>query len=487
MSGRKVTKDRVEMPAQDPKCRICNWNQVETGISLADAKKEAGRCLQDGARKCESGCPVGIPIHSMLEFVEKGWMRRAANLVREHNLLLAITSLVCPQTEQCEAACLIAKSKNPAVAIGNVERAIYEWERDNGGPQIPTLLPENGKCVAIVGSGPAGLTAAAFLRVYGYRVVIFEALHVAGGVLMYGIPEFRLPKAVVQGEVDYILSFGGIELVKNTFISKRFTVEELKREFDAIYFASGAGKPIPLGIPGEDLFGVLTANEWLTRVNLLHGNLAEYETHLPDFKNIVIFGGGNVAMDSVRSGKRVITERVRGMLEETSSTIAYRRSKELMPARVQEVHHAEEEDVAIQGQVSPIRILSEDGKRVSGVECVRTELGEPDASGRRRPVEVAGSNFILPADLVVTALGNKPNPAVINQMEGVRVGRGGNVCVDKEGRTSVPGLFAGGDLGRGGATVILATGDGKSAALAIHKWLSKETPWPTPEEWKPIT
>lgn len=483
---RPATGTQVAMPTQCAFARRCNWSQVETGISPEAACLEAKRCLQDPEHRCEMGCPVGIPIHKVLEFVQKGWWRKAVNLVREHDLLLGITSLVCPQTEQCEKECVVGRKGNPPVSIGAIERAIWEWERDHGGPQIPTLAPLNGKCVAVVGSGPAGLTAAAVLRVYGYNVVMFEALHIAGGVLMYGIPEFRLPKAVVQGEVEYILSFGGIELVKNTFIGKRYTVAELRSEFDAVFFATGAGKPIPLGIPGEDSFGVMTANEWLTRVNLMHGNMPGYETQIPDFKKIIIFGGGNVAMDSVRSGLRVITEHIQGTLADTSATIAYRRSHDEMPARVQEIHHADEEGARIETLIAPVRILN-DGKRVTGVECVRNELGEPDASGRRRPIEIPGSNFILPADLVVTAIGQKPNPAVINQIEGVMVGRGGNIRVDSLGRTSAEGCFAGGDLGRGGATVILATGDGQNAARAIHQWLSGAWKWPGKDEFRPIT
>ena len=464
------------MPALDPSCRICNWHQVETGISLAEAKKEAMRCLRDPACRCESGCPVNIPIHTMLEFVKKGWMRKAANLVREHNLLLAITSLVCPQSEQCEAektGCVIGASGNPPVSIGAVERAIFEWECQNGGPQIPTLMSENGKCIAVVGSGPAGLTAAAFLRKYGYHVVIFEALPKPGGVLMYGIPEFRLPKKIVENEIEFIRSFGGIEIVTCSSIGKQFTVSELRKAFDSVFFATGAGKPIPLGIPGEDTFGVMSANQWLFSINFLHANDPRYETHIPDFKKIAIIGGGNVALDSVRAGKRVLTEKVQTVLAETSAGIIYRRDEASMPARVQEIHHGKEEGVNLLTQVAPLRITSGDG-RASGLECVRTKLGEPDKSGRRSPVNIEGSNFWVPADLIISALGNKPNPAVIEQMEGVITDRGYVVVIN--GHTSIPGFFAGGDLS-GGGTVIRATGDGKIAARAIHEYLTGK-PWP---------
>ena len=474
-----IKKSTAFVPAQDPAIRICNWNQVEGAVSQKEAVEEAMRCLDCFSHGCESGCPVNIPIHTVLEFVRRGWFRKAVNLVRSYNLLLAITSLVCPQSEQCESGCAIKRSAGcDPVFFGAIERFLYEWECANGGPQIPSLLPKNGKRVAVVGSGPAGLTTAAFLRVYGYEVVVFEALPVAGGVLMYGIPEFRLPKKTVQNEIDFIKSFGGIEIVTATSIGKRFTVAELRKEFDAVFFGTGAGKPIPLGIPGEDTFGVMSANQWLFSVNFLHANDPAYETHIPDFTNIAIIGGGNVALDSVRAGKRVLTEKVQTVLAETSAGIIYRRSEDLMPARVQEIHHGKEEGVKLLTQTAPVKIISENG-RVVGLECVETRLGEPDEKGRQRPEEVKGSNFFVPADLVISALGNKPNPTVIEQMGDVVLDRGYVVAID--GCTSVPGEFVGGDLS-GGGTVIRATGDGKIAARAIHNYL-EGYPWPKKEEF----
>jgi glutamate synthase (NADPH/NADH) small chain len=474
-----IAKSTIIVPTQDPAIRIGNWNQVEGCISHKEAREEANRCLTCPAHSCERGCPVGIPIHTILEYVKRGWMRKAVNLARWYNLLLAITSLVCPQSEQCEAGCVIKKSENDPIFFGAIERYLYEWECANGGPQIPALAKENGKCVAIVGSGPAGLTAAAFLRVTGYRVDIFEALPVPGGVLWCGIPEFRLPKKIVKNEVAFIKSFGGIKIYTSTSIGKRFTVSELRKEYDAIFFATGAGKPIPLGIPGEDAFGVMSANQWLFSINFLHANDPKYETHIPEFKNIAVIGGGNVAMDSVRAGKRVLTEKIQEVLAETSAGIIYRREEESMPARVQEINHGKEENMKLLTQVAPVRIISTNG-RVSGLECVKTEPGKPDASGRRSPVIVEGSNFIVDTDLVISALGNKPNPAVIEQMGDVVTDRGYVVAVN--GCTSEPGEFVGGDLS-GGGTVIRATGDGKIAARAIHLWLSGQLPWPEKEKF----
>ncbi|MCK9351741.1 MAG: FAD-dependent oxidoreductase [Candidatus Paceibacterota bacterium] len=475
-----IKKSTAIVPVQEPEVRINNWEQVEGCLSRKEAIEEAHRCVDCFAHGCERGCPVSIPIHEVLEHVKRGWMRKAVNLARSYNLLLAITSLVCPQSEQCEAGCVIKRSGNDPVFFGAIERFLYEWECANGGPQIPELAKENGKRIALVGSGPASFTNAAFLRVYGYHVDIFEALPVAGGVLMYGIPEFRLPKKIVQNEIDFIRSFGGIEIYTSTSIGKRFTVAELRKEYDAIFFATGAGKPIPLGIPGEDTFGVMSANQWLFSVNFLHANDSSYETHIPDFKHIAVVGGGNVAMDSVRAGKRVLTEKIQTVLAETSAGIIYRRDERSMPARVQEIHHGKEEHMELLTQVAPVRILSKDG-RVCGLECVKTELGEPDEKGRRTPVNIEGSNFIVETDLVISALGNKPNPTIIEQMGDVVLSKGYVSSIN--GCTSVPGFFVGGDLS-GGGTVIRATGDGKIAAASIHNWLQGKYPWPKKEEFK---
>ncbi len=484
--SRKATSNRVCMPTQCPLARQCNFAQVETGISERDAQVEASRCLQDPAHSCEGGCPVNVPIHEILECVEKRWYQKASILFREHNLLYGITGLVCPQSEQCEKFCTLCRSgKYPAVSIGAIERFVWEWEQKNGGPQIPQFEKESGKHVAVVGSGPAGLTASAYLRMYGHRVTIFEAFHKMGGVLVYGIPEFRLPKKIVQSEIDYVLSFGGVEKVTDCFISQTYTVQELRAQFDAVFFATGAGEPSTLGIPGQEYPGAMTANEWLTRINLMHGNDPSYETHIPGFKNVVVFGGGNVAMDGARSARRVGIEQ-NGITGGTNVIIAYRRSRAEMPARAVEIDHATEEGITIEELITPLEILHENG-RVVGVKVLRNTLGEPGADGRRKPIPIPDSEFIMPAELVITAIGQKPNPAVNRQIEGVMQGRSGNLRVDALGRTSVPGCFAGGDLARNNATVILAMGDGKTSAWAIDQYLRGKLSWPTAETFLPIT
>lgn len=487
MSEEKTTRrpallGRPTMPALPAEYRNTNWEQVETGICENVACKEAARCLQDKRQACVTMCPVSVPVPHILEFVQKGWYQKAVSLFRENNLLFGITGLVCPQNVQCELGCSLGK-KGESISIGAIERFLWEWERDHGGPKAPSLMPYSGKCVAVVGSGPAGLTAAAYLRMRGHHVHLFEAFHLPGGVLVYGIPSFRLPKDIVKNEVDYILSFGGIELVTDTFINKT-TIPELLSDYDAVFFATGAGEPTTLGIPGQEKPGSMTANEWLTRVNLMHGYDPSYETHITDFKNVVVFGGGNVAMDASRSSLRVGMEKY----GEANVTIAYRRTREEMPARKVEIEHALEEGVKLQEQVAPLEIISDVyGKKVVGVECVRTRMGEPDASGRRSPIVIPGSEFILPAELVITAIGQKPNTVIQSALPDIQAGRVGNLKVDAFARTSVPRVWSGGDTSRGGATVILAMGDGKTAAHTIDQYLKGKWQWPNHEEFKPIT
>lgn len=473
---RPAESGRPNMPALPAEERNKNWQQVETGIGENAAGKESSRCLQCERRGCVTLCPVGVPVPKILEYVEKGfavgtkglieardrWFQKAIDEYRKSNLIFGITGLVCPQNVQCEKGCALAGINEP-ISIGAIERFLWEWERDHGGPKIPTLPRDSGKCVAVVGSGPAGLTASAYLRMLGHRVHLFEAFHLPGGVLVYGIPEFRLPKKNVKNEVEYILSFGGIELITDTFINKK-TIPELIADYDAVFFATGAGEPTLLGIPGQDRPGSMTANEWLTRVNLMHGYDSSYETHIPDFKNVVVFGGGNVAMDAARTARRI----------GGNVTIAYRRTREEMPARRVEIEHALEEGVLLQEQVAPFEILN-DGKKVIGVKCYRTMMGAPDESGRKRPIKIEGSEFILPAELVITAIGQAPNDVIPKALPEIKTGKVGNLIVDEFGRTNINGVYSGGDATRAGATVILAMGDGKLAAKTIDEDLKKKS------------
>ncbi|GAB4438279.1 MAG: NADPH-dependent glutamate synthase [Anaerolineae bacterium] len=459
---KQIIPHKTPMPEQIPLERIKNYDEVAFGYTAEQAIAEAQRCLMCKRPGCMSGCPVGINIPGFLALVAEGDFRGAINLIKETNALPAVTGRVCPQESQCEGSCALCK-KYEAVSIGRLERFVADWEAAQGPPEIPELPPPTGKKVAIVGSGPAGLTVAADLAKQGHHVTIFEALHEAGGVLVYGIPEFRLPKAIVRREVEYICHMG-VKLVKDFVVGTAATVDELLEEFDAVFLGTGAGLPWFLNIPGENLNGVYSANEYLTRANLMKAyRFPEYDTPIAQGRRVATIGGGNVAMDAARTALRLGAE---------ESLIVYRRSREEMPCREEEIHHAVQEGVQLNLLVTPVALRSDSNGWVKEIECLRNELGEPDASGRRRPVPVPDSNFLIPADIVVIAIGQSPNPLIPKTTVGLETGRGDVIKVDSATmKTSKRGVFAGGDVATGGATVILAMGQGKIAARAINAYL----------------
>lgn len=462
MAKKQIIPKKTPMPEQPPAERIKNFDEVPYGYTPEQAMAEAQRCLQCARPGCMGGCPVNINIPGFLQLVADGDFRGAINLIKETNALPAVTGRVCPQEEQCEGVCALAKRFEP-VAIGRLERFVADWEAAQGPPSIPELPPPTGKKVAVVGSGPAGITVAADLARLGHHVTIFEALHEAGGVLVYGIPEFRLPKAIVRREVEYVCRLG-VKLVKDFVVGTTATLDELLEEYDAVFLGTGAGLPWFLNIPGENLNGVYSANEYLTRVNLMKAyRFPEYDTPIVRGRRVATIGGGNVAMDAARSALRLGAE---------ESIIVYRRSREEMPARAEEIHHAEEEGVRFELLTTPVAFHGDGNGRVKEMECIRNELGEPDASGRRRPVPIEGSNFRIPVDVVIIAIGQSPNPLIPNTTPDLQVGKYGVVIVDpKTMKTSKRGVFAGGDVATGGATVILAMGQGKIAARAIDEYL----------------
>ena len=464
--AKKIVPKKTPMAEQPPKERIKNFNEVPYGYTPEEAMAEAQRCLKCARNECMKGCPVNINITGFVELVAEGDFRGAINMIKETNALPAITGRVCPQEDQCEKECALAKRFEP-VAIGRLERFVADWEAAQGDPPIPQLAPTTGKKVAIVGSGPAGLTVAADLTKLGHQVTIFEALHEAGGVLVYGIPEFRLPKAIVRREVDYVCHLG-VKLVKDFVVGNAATVDELLEEYDAVFLGSGAGLPWFLSIPGENLSGVYSANEYLTRANLMKAyRFPEYDTPIARGRRVITIGGGNVAMDASRTALRLGAE---------ESIIVYRRSRDEMPARVEEIHHAEEEGIRFMLLTTPLAIHGDENGHVKELECLRNQLGEPDASGRRRPVPIDGSNFRIPADIVVIAIGQSPSPLIPKTTADLKTGKDGVVIIDEEtGKTSKKGVFAGGDVATGGATVILAMGQGKKAAKAIDEYLRTGT------------
>jgi glutamate synthase (NADPH/NADH) small chain len=454
---------RQDMPGQEPGKRIENFNEVPYGLTPETAIEEAQRCLACPKPKCIAGCPVEVDIPAFVLLVQEGKFTEAARKIKETNALPAICGRVCPQDEQCEVVCVLTK-KHQSVGVGNLERFVADWEREHDEVAVPKLPPSTGKKVAVIGSGPAGLTVAADLAQMGHKVTIFEALHLPGGVLVYGIPEFRLPKSIVASEVDYLRQLG-VEVITSFVVGKLETIDEmLESGYDSIFIGTGAGLPNFMRIEGENLKGVYSANEYLTRSNLMRGyEFPEYDTPIFSGKNVAVLGGGNTAMDSVRTAKR---------LGAGHATIVYRRSEKEMPARTEEIHHAKEEGIEFKLLTNPVKYIGNEDGWVTHMECVEMELGEPDSSGRRRPVVIEGSNYLIPVDTVVVAIGNSSNPMIPQTTPGLETNRWGNIVVDeKTMMSSRPGLFAGGDIVTGGATVILAAGAGKVAARAMHRYM----------------
>ncbi|HUS87554.1 MAG TPA: NADPH-dependent glutamate synthase [Bacteroidales bacterium] len=455
---------RVKMLEQDPVERAANHLEVNLGLMEKMAVSEARRCLDCANPTCISGCPVGINIPKFIKRIEKGEFLESARVLKETNTLPAVCGRVCPQEVQCESECFykIKLNKEP-VAIGYLERFAADYERNSGNISVPEVSEHNGIKVAVIGSGPAGLAVAGDLVKWGYDVTVFEALHEIGGVLKYGIPEFRLPNEIVDVEIENLRKMG-VKFVTNFIVGKTSSVEDLKEEgFEAFFVGSGAGLPNFMNIPGENFSGIFSSNEYLTRINLMNAASDEYDTPVVSGKNVAVIGGGNTAMDSVRTSKRLGADR---------SMIIYRRSIEEMPARVEEVKHAQEEGVEFMNLNNPLEYYADDRGRVNKMRVQKMELGEPDSSGRRRPIPIEGSDYFVDVDTVIVAIGVSPNPLIPASMPDLEVSDWGTIKVNKETmESSIPGVFAGGDIVRGGATVILAMGDGRKAAAGMHEYL----------------
>ena len=454
---------RVPVREQDPAVRATNFAEVCLGYNLEEATLEASRCLNCKNPRCVSACPVGIQIPNFIEALKGGDVKGAAEVIAKDSSLPSICGRVCPQESQCEGSCILG-IKGESVAIGKLERFVGDWRLNN--PQSVELPAKNGKKVAVVGSGPAGLACASDLAKLGYEVTVFEALHEIGGVLVYGIPEFRLPKkGVVAKEIESVRSLG-VKFETDVIVGRTVTIDSLMDEegFDAVFIGSGAGLPRFMGIEGENLNGVLSANEFLTRANLMHAYDEEYDTPIYVGRKVVVVGGGNVAMDAVRTAKRLGAE----------ATIVYRRSEKELPARVEEVHHAKEEGIEFKMLTNPTAILGDEKGWVRAINCIAMELGEPDESGRRSPVEVAGSDFEIECDVVIMALGTSPNPLIASTTAALETNRRGCIVADEWGATSREGVFAGGDTVTGAATVILAMGAGRKAAKAIDEYIKSK-------------
>ena len=462
--GANMQEKKTPMPSQDPNIRNRNFEEVSLGYTEEMAINEAKRCLQCKNAKCKTGCPIQIDIPAFIKMIAEGRFEDAYQIIYKDSVLPAVCGRVCSQENQCEKYC-VRGIKCDSVAIGRLERFVADWHNKNIIEEIlkPTY---NGHKVAVIGSGPAGLTCAGDLARLGYEVTIFEALHLAGGVLVYGIPEFRLPKSIVQLEIDRLIELG-VKIETNFVIGKTLSIEELKNEygFDAVFIGSGAGLPKFMNIPGENLIGVYSANEFLTRVNLMKAYLNDSKTPIKISKNVAVIGGGNVAMDAARCAKRLGAENV---------YIVYRRGLEELPARKEEIEHAMEEGIIFKLLNNPIEIFGDDNGVVSKMKCIEMVLGEPDASGRRKPIEKENSQFYIDVDCVIMALGTSPNPLIKSTTQGLNTEKWGGIIIDETGKTSVEGVFAGGDAVTGAATVILAMSAGRLAAKSINDYIIKK-------------
>ncbi|MFQ5905737.1 MAG: NADPH-dependent glutamate synthase [bacterium] len=463
MAKTKLLLERTPLRRQDSKERIHNWNEVALGYSEDEAVRETQRCIDCKKPKCVAGCPVEIDIPGFVNLIREKDFIGAARKIKENNVLPAICGRVCPQEVQCQETCILGR-KGDSISIGALERFVADYEAQNSETEIPEIPANTGKKVAVVGSGPAGLTLASDMAKLGHTVTLFEALHKPGGVLVYGIPEFRLPKAIVARECEYVRRLG-VEIKTGFVVGKTRTIDELFAEgYDAIFLATGAGLPRFMKIPGENLNGVYSANEWLTRINLMKAyRFPEYDTPVKVLKKVAVVGGGNTAMDAARCALRLGADVVYDV---------YRRSRKEMPARIEEIENAQAEGIQFNFLVNPVRIIGDGEGWVKQMECIKMELGEPDESGRRRPVPIEGSEFKLNLDIVVIAIGQSPNPLIPQTTPGIETGKWGNIVAEEEtGKTSMKGVFAGGDIVTGEATVILAMGAGRRAAKAMDEYL----------------
>ncbi len=459
--------ERLHMPEQPPEIRNRNFKEVNLGLTEEQAIHEASRCIDCPKPTCITGCPVGINIPKFIKKIEAGEFLEAAKVLKETNALPAVCGRVCPQETQCEQVCFYPqKLKKPAVAIGNLERFAADYERKSGNISIPEITTRNGIKVASIGSGPAGLAFAGDMAKMGYDVTVFEALHEIGGVLKYGIPEFRLPNEIVDVEID-ILKKMGVKFITNFIVGKTVSVDDLRKEgFTAFLVGSGAGLPNFMNIPGENAIGIYSSNEYLTRVNLMKASDPDYDTPVVSGRNVAVVGGGNTAMDAVRTAKRLGAD---------NAMIIYRRSIEEMPARNEEIKHAKEEGIEFLNLHNPVEYFADDHGRINKMKVQRMRLGEPDESGRRRPIPIEGSEYLIDVDTVVVSVGVSPNPIIPQSLKELEVSSWGTINVDKENmQSSIPDIFAGGDIVRGGATVILAMGDGRNAAAAMDRYIKEK-------------